>query len=280
MLGNIARMINLINLSGRKSDLIAVRAVACRSRRDEFSLRKLSCKRFAYRGQWIACSGKTHCAVYIGAARQRVADCAADTGCCAAERLNFRRVIVRFVFKEQQPVLFFTIVLNFDFDRAGVDFIGFVEFGKLALCFQVFCGNRTDVHKAYRLRASEFFTDSKVALIGFLQHLVFENNMVDCRIECRMSAMIRPVGVNHPDFRNRRLAVFRAEVLPAFQKIRRVHCKSARFDKFRKFSFRKIGEAFNGFHLLRDFIFRLQRLRQRHFRFPCFYRVNHIFFNR
>ena len=67
-LGNIARMIDFVHLSGRQTDLIAIRAVSCRRCRHQLPLRQLTRQRVRDRCQRISGSGHTHRAVNIASA--------------------------------------------------------------------------------------------------------------------------------------------------------------------------------------------------------------------
>ena len=146
MLRDIAVVIDFIDLARGKTDLVAVGGIAGRGRRHNLALRELARNGFGNRNRRIRGAGHTHRRVNIGASRQRVADRAADTGRSAAERLNFRRMVVRFILEKQEPRLLFAVDLDRDFYRAGVDFVGFVELCELSRFFQRFRGDRRDIH--------------------------------------------------------------------------------------------------------------------------------------
>ena len=97
---HVTIVVQFIHLAGGKSDLVAIRAVARRSRCDQLALRKFAGQRLADRLQRIACARHAHGSIHIGTAGERIADCAADTGCGAAKRFDFCRMIVGLVFKE------------------------------------------------------------------------------------------------------------------------------------------------------------------------------------
>ena len=73
-------------------------------------------------------TGHAHGLIDIGPSGQRVADRAADAGGRAAEGLDLRRMVVRFIFEQQQPRSPFSPSrFHIDFHRAGVDFLGFIQ---------------------------------------------------------------------------------------------------------------------------------------------------------
>ncbi len=120
-------MINFIHLTRGKSDLISVRGISRRSCRYDLALGELAFERFGDGDERIARARDAHCGVNVASSRKRIADRAADTGRSAAERLYLRRVIVRFVLKEQKIIVLFSVCVHFDFNGTGIDFFRFVQ---------------------------------------------------------------------------------------------------------------------------------------------------------
>ena len=276
-LGDIARMIDLIHLSGRQPDLIAVRAVACRSRRDQFPLRQLARQRLRDRRQRIPRAGHTHRAVNIASARKRVADRAAHTSRRAAERLDLSRVVVRFILEQEQPVFLPALRLDLDLDGAGVDLFRLVQSVQLALLFEDLRRDRPDVHQSHRFFALDERSRIQITLIGRLQGLVRKLHVVDHGIKSRMSAVIGPIGIDHLDLGNGRIPVLARKISPAAPAVRKVHRQPARSDQVCKLRVAVSAKALDRLDCLRDLIVHCQRFRQLQRRFPRFHRIDHIF---
>ena len=128
-LGHIALMIDFRNLPGCQTDLVAVGAVARRSRLADFALHKLTGQRLCHGGAHVAAPGHAHCLIDVSAPGQRIANSAAETRRRTAERFDFRRMVVRLVFKQEQPFFDLSIHIYIHMDAAGVDFLGFIQFG-------------------------------------------------------------------------------------------------------------------------------------------------------
>ena len=64
-----------------------------------------------------------------------VTDLTAGTGGSARERRNRSRMVMRLIFKEQQPVLFLAVDIDLHLYRAGINLFRFVELIQLALLF-------------------------------------------------------------------------------------------------------------------------------------------------
>ncbi len=126
--GNISGMIDFIDLSGCKTDLVSVGTVAVSGRRNQLTLGKLSRKSLGNRSEGICRAGDAHRRIDITSSRKGVADRAADAGGRAAERLDFRRMIVGLVLEEKQPFFRTPFCFHIDFDGTGVDFFRFVKF--------------------------------------------------------------------------------------------------------------------------------------------------------
>ena len=122
-LRHIPRVITFVYLSGSKTDLVAVRRITGCSRGNNFTLRKFALKRLGNRYRGICCSRHTHGGIHICTSRQRISDRAANTSRRTAKRLNFRGVIVRLIFEQQQPRLFVTVRIYRNLDRAGIDLL-------------------------------------------------------------------------------------------------------------------------------------------------------------
>ena len=126
-------MVKLVHLARCQTDLVAVGRKACCCRGDELALRQLAGKRFDHGDQRICRTRYAHRLVNVAATRKRVADRATYAGCRAAEGLDLRGVIVRFVLEEVEPILLFTVHIHLHLHGTGVDLLGFVEVREDAL---------------------------------------------------------------------------------------------------------------------------------------------------
>ncbi len=277
MLGDIARMIDLVDLSGGQSDLIAIRAVTCRCRCDQFPLRQLARQCLRDRRQWIPRAGHTHRAVNITSARKRVTDRTAHTSCRTAKWFNFGRVIVCLILEQEQPVFLPTLRLDLDLDGAGIDLFGFVQSVQLALLFEDLRRNRPNVHQSHRFVALDKCSRIQITLICRLQGLIRKLHVVDHGVKGRMSAVIGPIGIDHLDLSDRRIPMFAREISPAALTVRQIHRQPARRDQVRQLRVAVSAKALDHLDRLRDLIIHRQRFRQRQRRFPCFHRIDHIF---
>ena len=124
---NKSLMIIFFYFSRRQTNLVAIGAVAFGSACRQRALRELSWQGIFNRLPGIAGAGDTHSLVYIGPAAQGIADTPAQAGSGTAERFNFCRMIMCFVFKEKKPFFFFSVYIDGDNNGAGIDFFGGIQ---------------------------------------------------------------------------------------------------------------------------------------------------------
>ena len=146
-LRGIAGVVKLVHLTRCQADLVAVGRKACCCRGDELALRQLAGKRFGHGDQRIGRARYAHRLVNVAAARKRVADRAAHAGCRAAEGLDLRGVIMRFVLEEVEPILLFAVHIYLHLYSAGIDLLGFIEVREDALALEPFRADRAHVHE-------------------------------------------------------------------------------------------------------------------------------------
>ena len=272
-------MIDFINDAGCKTDLVTVGSITCGSGGNDFSLGKFAFNGFAYGFKRVCRTGKTHCAVNIGTAGKRVADCAADTGCRAAERFDFGGVVVGLVFEKKEPGLFFAVGFDFNFNGAGVDFFGFVEFIEFSVFFKIFYRKGADIHKANGFFAAKFFSGCNIIVVSFLEKLVLEFNGIDGGVEGGVAAMVGPIGIDHSDFGDGGVAVFAAEIFLAELKVIGIHCKTVFVYKFFNFFSLKLTEAFKSCNFGGNVIFDCKGFGFFKTCFSCFNGVDYVFFD-
>ena len=231
-LGHIARMVDLVDLTGRQTDLIAVRGVSGGRGGDDLALGELALECFGNRDTRVAGAGHAHRLIHVGTARQRVADAPADAGGRAAERLDFGRVVVGFVLEQEQPVLVLAVHIDLHLDGAGVDFLGFVEVLQDALGLEVLRADGAHVHEAHGLGvAPELMAHGHVLVECCLDHIVVDIHLVKLRAEGGVAAVVGPVGVDYLDLGDGRFAVFAVEILLAHLRIRQIHRETALVDE-------------------------------------------------
>ena len=212
VLGRVTIVINLVHNARRQADLIAIGTVARRRRGNQLFLRQLAGQRLRNRAQGIRRAGHAHGLVHIAAAGKGVANCAADTGGRAAEGFDLGRMVVRFVLKEQQPFLRFSVHVHIDLYGAGVDFLGFVEVGELARLFEIFGADGRHVHQRNGLAHAHRRAHGLIALKGSLRVRVVKGNVRKLRQKRGVPTVIRPIGIDHAQLCERGIALLRAEI--------------------------------------------------------------------
>ena len=256
-LGNVARVVQLVHLARGQADLVTVAGVTGSSRGDQLALRQLARQCFGHGHQRVRRTGDAHGLVHVAAARQGVTDSAAQARGRAAERLDFRGVVVRFVLEQVQPVLVLAVHVHLALHRAGVDFLGLVQAGKDALGLQPLRADGAHVHKAHGLGvATQFVAHVQVLLVRGLHALVIDGNVRHFRAERGVAAVVRPVRIDHLDFGDGGATTFALEVLLAKRQVSLVHGQLALVDEALQLVGGKVKEAVE--HLDR------RRLRLRH----------------
>ena len=154
---------------------------------------------------------------------------------------------MRLVFKKKQPIFRLSVNVDIYFHGACVYFFRLVEFVEFSLFFQIFNRNGGNIHQTYGLGSSDTFADGNILIVGILQNFIFKLNAVNYRLKGGMTAMIRPVRINHTNFGNRRVSFFRNEIIAAERNIVGIHCKAVLRNKFFKSVFIKISETVERF---------------------------------
>ncbi len=177
---HIIGMIHLFDISRRKSNLISVRRIAARRAAHKLFLRKLAPHGFLHRHRRVCRSGYTHRLINIRSSRKGITDCTAKTRCRSAERLNFRRVIVRLVLKVDKPFLrdnalsVLLVNLHRNDNRAGINLVRLLHVFKLSVLFELAHRHQRQIHQADILVLSaskNFLTRRQILLISGLDRL-------------------------------------------------------------------------------------------------------------
>ena len=226
-LGHVAGVVELGDLAGGKADLVAVGGVSGSGGGHELALRQLAGKRLGHRHGRIGGTRDAHRLVDVAAARERVTDGAADAGRRAAEGLDLGRVVVSLVLEEEQPVLVLAVDIDGHAHGAGVDLLGLVEVLQLTGLLEIFGADGAHVHEADGLLvAAELVADLHVAVESRLDDLVVDRDVVEHGAEGGVAAVVGPVGVDHADLGDGRVAALVEEVLLTKRDIRLVHGKA------------------------------------------------------
>ena len=249
-LGHIAGVVDLVHLTGGQADLVAVGRVAGCGGGDELALGELALKRFGHRHGRIGGAGHAHGLVHVGTAGQRVADAAADAGGRAAERFDLGGVVMRLVLEQEQPVLVVAVHIHLHLDSAGVDLLGFVEVLQNAVLLEPLRADRAHIHQTHRLGvAAQLVAHLKILVERGLDRGVIDCDLVKLRAERGVAAMIGPIGVDHLDLGDRRIALFLGEMLAAELQIGQIHGQTAILDELFELGVAHGAEAADDLHL-------------------------------
>ncbi len=136
------------------------------------------------------------------------------------------------VLEQEQPVLVVAVHVNLDLDGAGVDFLGLVKAGQDTVLLEPLGADGAHVHEADGLGVTaELVAHRQVTFEGGLDGGVIDGHFVQLSAERGVTAMVRPVGVDHLDFGDGGLATLLAEVLLAELEVGQIHGQTALVDE-------------------------------------------------
>ena len=227
-LGRVAGVVHLVHQPGRQADLVAIGAIPCGSSGHELALGELARHGLGHGHQRVRRAGHAHGLIDVRTARQRVADGAADAGGRAAEGFNLGGVVVRLVFEHEQPRFLAARYVHVDLDGAGVDFLAFVQIGKLSLRLERLGADGGHVHEVHGLGPAlaarvHRLPQRQIALEGGFHRGLFDLHVVQRGQEGRVAAMIAPVGVDHANLGNGGIALLAPEIRLAEGQVVAVH---------------------------------------------------------
>ena len=290
-LGHIAGMIDLLDVTGGQTDLVAVAGVALGCSHDELLLGKLVLKCIGYRHGGIGGAGHAHSLVYISSSGERVADRAAEACGSAAEGLDLCGMVVGLVLEEYEPLFCdgAVSVVHFhgDDNGTGVVLIGLFLVCELAVSFQLLHAHERQVHQADELVVSafiEFLSGVEIAQIGGLDNIsviaVLELDVAKLCREGRVAAVIRPIGVENTDLRDRGIPVLcPGKILLDEQEVIKRHGKSQGLVELCELILIHRCHAGEDLHVIRLGILGLQRLGFVHAGLSGINRVDAVFFD-
>ena len=285
MFGHIAGMIDLFDITGRKTDLVAVGTVSAGCLPCEFALRQLAGDRVAYRYGRIRAAGDTHRLIDVGTAGKRITDRAAKTCRGAAERLDLGRMVVCLVLEHQQPFFGLAVHIDGKHDTAGIDLIRLFLIRQSAFFLETAHRGKRDIHETQRLLlAAKLLAGLQIVFIRSLdrckQRAAAEFHIRQDRAESRMTAVIGPVCIQHADLRHGRIPVLCISVIILCKKnVRAAHRKThIAADLLKLFSAHR-GETVQDRHVVRYTVLGLQRLRLIQRGFTGIHAVDAVFLN-
>ena len=190
-------------------------------------------------------------------------------------------MVVRFVFKQQQPRLVHAVVIHADSYAASVDFIRLIEILQNALFFQVLAANGAEIHQAHGLIFARvnIRTQLQIIFVGRFDDRIADIDIIQNGAERGMTAMVGPIGVNHADFGNGRVALLRAEILLAECNVALVHRQSQPGNQLAQCRRGQLAKAFQRCHFGGYGVLHSQRLLCLQQCLAGFHGVDDVFFN-
>ena len=276
-LGGVAGVVQLMHLARSQADLVAVRGVTGRRRGHELALGQLAGNGIGHGHRGVGRARDAHGLVHVGAAREGVADGTAHAGGRAAEGLDLGGVVVGLVLKEVQPVLLLAIDIHLALDGASVDLLGLVEPGENALFLQPLRADGAHVHEADRLLiAAELVAQLQIAVEGGLHVGVGDFHVIEHGAEGGVAAVVRPVGVDHLDLSDGRIAALFSEVGAAELDVGQIHGQAALVDEAGQLVIGKGGEALDDLHVGRALEGHGQGVARLKRRFASLHRIDNV----
>ena len=195
---------------------------------------------------------------------------------------------MRFILEENKPFLGHRAVavihLHGHDDGAGVDFIGFLHILELSFFFQLAHSHESQIHKADELvipALKNLLPGIQIALVGAFHGrpviALTEFHVLQLGGEGGMAAVIRPVGIQHADFRHGRISFFfPGKIVLDMLEILEGHCQAQRGIQSLQLLLGQILETVKNFHIRGFFKHGFQRFRLYHIRFPGIHRVDAV----
>ena len=284
-LSGITVVIDFCNVTGSKTDLVAVGGVTGCSCLAQFPLGQLAGNGFVQGLPGICSAGDAHSLMDISTTGQRVTDTATDTGSCAAERLDFGGVVMGLILEHQEPILVLAVYLGIDVNRTGIDFLALVQLRKQTALFQCLCADGGNIHQCLGtlcslLLAVDFHTGSQIPLISGSYCGIVNLHIVNDGGEGGVTAVVGPVGVNHTNLSDGGVTLFLvAEIVLQELQVIQIHSKTQLVQQVSQTLFVQTDEAVNSSNGLRDCVICLQGFGQGQLCLTAFHRVNHVFFD-
>ncbi|MPM51642.1 hypothetical protein SDC9_98393 [bioreactor metagenome] len=123
VLGDKVRVIDLLDKTGGKTNLVSIRTVAQGRALGDDTLGQLSLQGFRNGGTRVCTAADTHCLIHISTGGKGVANRSSYTGGCSSERFDLGWMIVCLILEQQQGGNHTLIGLHIDLDGTGIDFL-------------------------------------------------------------------------------------------------------------------------------------------------------------
>ena len=119
-----------------------------------------------------------------------------------------------FILKVDEPFFFFSIHIDRNYDGAGINLIGFFLILQFSFGFQFLHGKKCQIHQTDEFVISSFVQDFSVCQILFIRFYnrlfivtVFEGYFLKLCREGGVTAMVRPVSIQHTDLCHGRISL-------------------------------------------------------------------------
>ena len=142
--------------------------------------------------------------------------------------------------------------MHVDKQRTRIVFFGRFQIVEFAVLSQILCTDDRHIHECHGFFRFSVHVDSHIG-IGFKRRsekrsvcAVFDFNVRQFRKESRMPAVIRPIRIEHADFRFRRISSFLFKIILHEFDIGRIHCKRHALSKRGELAFIHADKSRNG----------------------------------
>ncbi len=250
-LGGIAFVEDLPHMRGCQADLIAIARIAGRRLARNHALRQLAVQGLGNGLPDVTGTRHAHRLVYIGTAREGVADGAAQAGGRTAERLDLRGVVVGLVLELQQPLLGLAVDIHVDDDAAGIVLFALLLVVQHALVLEVAGADGGQFHEAERfVVASELVADgfelAQIRLEGGFDEGIVHADVRQLGGEGRVAAVVAPVGVEDAQLRLGRVTALLTEVQHHLAQVVGVHGQAPVAAEGGEVGLGHVGESIEG----------------------------------
>ena len=192
-----------------------------------------------------------------------------------------------FIFKIHQPFLGFSVHFHRNHNGTGIDFIRFFLVLQFSFFFQPFHGHQGKIHQTDKLilpALIHLFVCVQIILVslfhgGPVKSLPKGNVFQFCG-KSSMTAVVRPVGIQHTDFRHGRVSFFfLLEIILNVQEILKGHGKAQRIIEIFQLLLLQSGKSIQNLHILRFLKIIRQRFRLFQSGFSGIHRINAVGFD-
>ena len=196
-------------------------------------------------------------------------------------------MVVGFIFEKEEPIFRPIDGVDLDFDGASIHFFRSVQIFQLALLAERLHSGGGHIHQSHRT-LSIGAIEMDAGLFVFLQGLGNRSRKLPflyidsskLRGECGVTAMVRPIGVQHADFRHSRVTLlFIPEIIADHSQIPVAHGETHRRNQRIDACIIQISHALYHRHRLRVFDGKIQGFCFSKARFSRLHRVHQEFQN-